>query len=215
MAITDVIFDLDGTLVDSAPGILLSLRAALESVGLESEVALDRDLVGPPLMEIIDRLIPSESTQVRRAVADAFAVHYDNLGVLESKPFPGIDQCLNDLRNVGLKLWLATNKRRKPTRFLLDRTGWADMFMGAYSLDSLDPPKKSKGALLDYMIAAHNLQKRTAVYVGDRIDDYHAASACGLSFIMAGWGYAGAGEAFALSRTTSELAAALIQEWRT
>ncbi len=184
-----ILFDLDGTLVDSAPGILQSFRVVLDGLGLDPAVPLDRGLIGPPLMDIVDRLLPAATTQAKQQVAEAFKNDYDLHGVLASVRFTGIDECLSKLHQDGASLWLATNKRQAPTRRLADAFGWGRLFNATYSLDSFTPAKRSKAELLQDIIERHNIDRGRAVYVGDRKEDEDAANACNLRFVMVAWGY--------------------------
>jgi phosphoglycolate phosphatase len=189
MAIKHVIFDLDGTLVDSAPGILNSFRNALEGLGLQSDTPLTRHLIGPPLKDIVECLLPNAEVATRMCVIEDFKRHYDTLGVLDSVCFEGVENCLAQLRAAGLKLWLATNKRLAPTRSLMRQFKWEALFEKAYSLDSFNPPKSTKAEILQDLLQKHSIDCRDAVYIGDRKEDEEAARVCGLQFLMAGWGY--------------------------
>jgi len=189
MRIQHVIFDLDGTLVDSAPGILASLRVALESVGLAAAVPLERGLIGPPLTEIVQTLLPHADAETRTLAIEGFKTHYDSIGVLGSVPYDGIDECLDQLRSTGIQLWIATNKRRAPTSRLMHEFGWSSIFEGVYSLDSFCPPKMSKAELLEQVLQVRAIDRRGATYIGDRTEDEEAAAMCGLHFLKACWGY--------------------------
>lgn len=207
-----ILFDLDGTLVDSAPGILQSFHVALDSLGLEPAVPLARGLIGPPLLEIVDRLLPKASGRTRRQVAEAFKQDYDLRGVLASERFDGIDNCLAQLNSEGASLWLATNKRQVPTLRLAYAFGWDRLFKGIYSLDSFTPAKPAKAQLLSAILERNQIGLDEAVYIGDRKEDEEAASACGLRFVMVAWGYGSGAPTRAPLATTPSALPGLIRQ---
>ena len=189
MQIRHILFDLDGTLVDSAPGILRSLEVALSDLGLEPAVPLHRDLIGPPLMDIVDHLLPVATIQSKLQVAEAFKRHYDRQGGMETVRFDGVDECLSQLNQDGMCLWLATNKRQLPTKRLVDAFGWKRLFNEIYSLDSFTPAKRNKTEMLYEIIGRNHIDRNKAIYIGDRQEDESAANTCGLRFVMVAWGY--------------------------
>jgi phosphoglycolate phosphatase len=113
-----VLLDLDGTLIDSQPGILASCLAALRALGHEPDETLDiRRAIGPPLEDIMQVLLQSYGDdRVDEAVA-AYRQHYGESGFLGSVPYPGIGKSLEEMKRAGLRIYLATSKRaifRKP-----------------------------------------------------------------------------------------------------
>ena len=99
-----IIFDLDGTLIDSAHSILVSMQRAFESCRLVPVLPLEASLIGPPLREMLQRLSPeSDSAQIEK-LAQSFISSYDEQGCLEAHPFPGIDEMLRELRRRGVAL---------------------------------------------------------------------------------------------------------------
>jgi phosphoglycolate phosphatase len=107
-----VLLDLDGTLIDSHPGILASCLAALRALGHEPDETLDiRRTIGPPLEDVMQILLqPYGGDRVGEAVA-AYRQHYGESGLLGSVPYPGIGESLEEMKRTGLRLYLATSKR--------------------------------------------------------------------------------------------------------
>jgi phosphoglycolate phosphatase len=191
MRVKNFIFDLDGTLVDSAPGILSSFRIALQQLNLKSAVPLDGSLIGPPLPRIVDQLVPNADALTKSNVIEAFKSHYDSEGVLDSTPFEGVYECLMRLHAAKFGIWIATNKRSAPTARLLHYLGWSSIFDAVYSLDSFTPALETKSQILGKILQVHTLGHDESVYVGDRPEDREAARECALPFIMVDWGYGG------------------------
>jgi hypothetical protein len=106
------LLDLDGTLIDSHPGILASCLAALRALGHEPDETLDiRRTIGPPLEDMMQILLQSYGDdRVGEAVA-AYRQHYGESGLLGSVPYPGIGESLEEMKRTELRLYLATSKR--------------------------------------------------------------------------------------------------------
>ena len=185
----NLIFDLDGTLVNSAPGILGALSYVIKKHELDSPVALSSDLIGPPLREMLIGLSGS-STEVELGLMEqTFKAYYDDAGVFESTIYDGVNQMLEDLKDNRHKLFIATNKRAAPTQLLMKYFSWEKYFLGIYSLDSFGILVKDKAALLECIVSTHSLLKDETIYIGDRPEDADSARRCNLNFMHATWGY--------------------------
>src|SRR3954464_4230903 len=118
-----VLLDLDGTLIDSHPGILASCLAALRALGHEPDETLDariRRSIGPPLEDLMLILLQSYGDdRIAEAVA-AYRQHYGESGFLGSVPYPGIGECVEAMKRSGLRVYLATSKRAVFANRILD-----------------------------------------------------------------------------------------------
>jgi len=183
-----IIFDLDGTLIDSAQSILVSLQRAFKCCGLVPALPLESSLIGPPLRKTLQQLSPySDSVQIER-LAQYFIDSYDEKGCLEVRPFPGIDEMLKDLRRQGLALHIVTNKRAYPTKRILRELGWGELFGNVYAADTFADESYNKSDLLGRLIKALNLKAKDCAYIGDREDDANAAYENGIQFFWVNWG---------------------------
>jgi len=189
MTINTVILDLDGTLVDSAESILNSLQVAFDEVGTSLVQPLTSDLIGPPLQDIITKLLHKSDIEALPRIAAAFTRHYDETGYIHTKAYDGISSALESLKAMKFKLFIATNKRSMPTKKIIDLTGWNSLFLGAYSLDTFTPPLPNKSLLLANMLHSLNISSKETVYIGDRSEDFDAARSVGCNFMLAQWGY--------------------------
>ena len=189
MTFKAVIFDLDGTLVDSAPGILSSMRAALEAMGTIPALPLTNSLIGPPLTQTLQLLCPAADQQELQDLLFAFKQHYDADGYKSSLPFAGVNHMLEALHAAGLPKYIATNKRQIPTRKIVAERSWTEYFEAVYSPDSFLPAAKNKGDMLTHILGVHRLAPSEVVYVGDRADDAQAANQSGVHFLPVPWGY--------------------------
>jgi len=187
-----VLFDLDGTLIDSAPSILASMGAAFADLGAEPVCPLEPSLIGPPLIPTLRKLrgdAPGGPTV--EALAAAFKAHYDREGYRGSVVIEPMPALLDALAAQGRELYIVTNKRLHPTLLILDHLGWRPRFRGVYALDALTPAATSKAQVLQHVVATQGLPAARCWYVGDRDEDAEAASAAGLPCLRVPWGYGG------------------------
>ena len=184
-----ILFDLDGTLIDSAPAILHSLEAVFAAAQRKPSRPLTVDLIGPPIEKIVQGLLSPQDAYRADAFIEAFKQRYDNLDLHLTCVYEGVPTMLQSLTEAGYAMAIATNKRIAPTRRILANLGWSDYFDGVFSLDSFTPTLRSKSEMLRRL--AIELKGGAGLYVGDRHEDGQAAEAANLPFLLAGWGYGG------------------------
>ena len=214
-AVEHLIFDFDGTIVDSAPAILESFRNILAARGITPKVPLDSHLIGPPLTRTMALLAGNNDPEMLQQLVAEFKLEYDQTGVIATRPYPGVIDALQRLRSSGYRLHIATNKRIVPTRLILENLGIDRHFETVYAVDTQSPPYPSKSAMVAHQLAEQAINSATACYIGDRYEDGEAADANRLAFLIAGWGY---GEwrpgtfpaCWQLFDTAQQLAAALL-----
>lgn len=186
---TEVWFDFDGTLVDSAMGVMRSLQEAFVHCGLDSPPIAASMVVGPPLAEVILAIAPGETGEKHEKIAAAFRAAYDAHGCESTFPFLGCSELLGKVFACDTKLRILTNKRQRPLERIVRHLGWTHFFAGLHGVDQelsrgIALPKPDRAALI------HAGNNRTRVYVvGDGLDDLHAAERIGARFFLAGWGY--------------------------
>lgn len=185
----DTIFDLDGTLIDSAQSILLCLGEALASQGIVPKLPLSPMLIGPPLRETLRALSGCANEKTIAAMVEIFTVNYDSRGFRATTVFPGIDETLRNLKAAGQRLHIATNKRLRPTQLILSHLGWAELFSSVYSLDLFNTKFVNKSEMLGALLVNQKINSNAAIYIGDRAGDRDAAHANALEFVAATWGY--------------------------
>lgn len=201
-----VVFDLDGTLTDSKPGIVGCLRKVLNARGIDCPGPLDR-FVGPPVEEWVVELLPEGSQHDRAALAAEYRACYDREGWSNNSVFAGVVQMLADLRGDGFTLYACTSKQHRFAVRILDHFGLSPQFAAIYG-DRSEFPNHGKAELLARLIAEQALDSQTTWMVGDRIFDVEAARANGVRCLFAGWGYGPLDEgaqADAIARTPAEV----------
>jgi len=184
-----ILFDLDGTLIDSAPAILASFREAFARTGIAPARTIDDSVIGPPLVETLQLLSGSDDPALIAGLAEAFKASYDSEGYKATAAFAGVGELLAELAGAGLTLSIATNKRIHPTRLILEHLGWSGHFAHVYALDLFTPRLPDKAAMIARLLADQNIAREQAIYIGDRSEDGESADANGLPFIAVTWGY--------------------------
>jgi phosphoglycolate phosphatase len=185
----NIIFDLDGTLIDSAPAILESLKRAFKITSNKPIIEMDTTLIGPPLVETIVKLLGTNELNKINPILNEFKLFYDEHGFKQSTYFDGIPELLNHLVSNGHNLYIATNKRLIPTNKILNHFRWNKYFLQFYTLDAFNPNLKSKSELLTKILDINNFNNSDTVYIGDRNEDALAAEINNISFLFADWGY--------------------------
>lgn len=185
----ELIFDLDGTLIDSAKSILAALHQVFEAAATPPAIPLTETLIGPPLQETLALLSGTTDKAVINAHIAAFQTHYDGGGYKAAEVYPGICDLLKQLRQEGYTLRLATNKRLVPTQKILAHLEWDKIFQSVHTLDQHTPRLANKAALLQHLLQQHQISPSAAIYIGDKVEDGEAATSNALRFIGVSWGY--------------------------
>jgi len=190
-----VVFDLDGTLVHSAPDILAALEQALHEAKIPFTRPLPESLIGPPVLGMIERLGAPRTAEQESAAVAAFRRIYDPSPMSRSRPYPGGERLLRELSAQGVRVHVATNKPEKPTRVLLGRF-FEGLVVDICCVDSLPGPRLTKEQMLQELTRRHGLDPASAAIVGDAASDIRAGQALGWQTIAVTWGYSARSELF-------------------
>ena len=186
------VFDLDGTLVDSAPGLQAALDRLMARLGrpgfARHEVTA---MIGDGVRVLVERALAARGLPFDPAALASFAADYEAHAAEGTRPFPGIPEALARLRAAGWRLAICTNKPAGATRALLQALDLAAPFGAVLGGDSVAARKPDPGHLLATIEAAGGPPGR-AVMIGDHRNDVRAAQGAGLPCVFAGWGYGGA-----------------------
>lgn len=184
-----LIFDLDGTLIDSAPSILASYAHTFASMGIAPKIPLTSEVIGPPLMQTLAKLSGIEDLEILKDLAQQFKSHYDTEGHKQTLVYAGVEQFLKTQQAAGFELYIATNKRHSPTAKIMQHLGWTQYFSGIFALDYYTPAMANKGQMLSQILSDLNIAPKDALYIGDRYEDGIAAEQNDLPFVLVSWGY--------------------------
>lgn len=181
-----ILFDLDGTVTDSGPGIMNCVEPALQHYGISvpSRDTL-RAFVGPPLRDTFVQFgVPV--SEVENAI-QIYRSRYLPVGIFENTPYPGIQDTLIKLRHMGHTLCIATSKPESMARTVLDHFGLTpcfDRICGA----TLDQRRDTKESVIGYLLEQEP-SDRQLVMVGDTRFDVLGAAHHGVPTVGVTWGY--------------------------
>jgi phosphoglycolate phosphatase len=216
MSLSNILFDLDGTLTEPALGITNCYRFALEALGRPAPAQGDLlKFIGPPMRENFAGILGStDAALVERAVA-LYRERFAAVGLYENEVYPGVHEMLEELRAAGLRLFVATSKVTEYSARILEHFDLSRFFVavhGATPDGSLD----DKALLLARLLREEGIDPAESVMVGDREHDINAARRNSLRAVGVGYGYgsraelAGAGADF-ICESPAEVAALLIR----
>lgn len=204
-----LIFDLDGTLIDSASSILESLNRVFKEAGTLPAIPLSESIIGPPLQETLELLCGTSDRKIISSHIASFQRHYDDNGYKKTKAYPGINNLLNKLWQQGYIIHIATNKRLTPTQRIIEHLDWIKYFQSIHTLDMYSPRLSNKTNLLKKLLQQKKISPHEAIYIGDKPEDYQAATTNSLNFIGVTWGY-GAFEATQKNKLRTATSAATL-----
>ena len=182
-------FDLDGTLTDSRPGILRSLRHALTVLGREvpPDEALLR-FIGPPTNDTFRELLgTADPAQNLRAIS-VYRERFVELGMFENSVYPGIVAGLSALREADFPLLVVTSKPEVYVNQIIDHFELRQFFGHVYGSE-LSCERGNKGELIAHVLASEGLSSADAWMFGDRLHDIRGAKLNGLCAAGVLWGY--------------------------
>jgi phosphoglycolate phosphatase len=191
-----VLFDLDGTLLDTAADIATALNRALKEHGWQCISPGDvRRMIGRGSPMLVERAAAAQgrsaSDAEKSAVLESFFRHYGYLeesGEFEAQPYGGADECLRALRRAGLKTAVVTNKHERFARGLLDHLSLSTLIDCVVGGDSFERRKPDPGPLL-FACEQLKAQPSRALMVGDSTNDVQAAKGAGIPIVCVPYGY--------------------------
>ncbi len=182
-----IFFDLDGTLTDSAPGIIHSVQYALKKYGIEAEENDLRSFIGPPLVHSFQERFGFAHDKALEAVT-YYREYFTAGGMFENSVYPGVEEMLQKLKEDGLMLAVATSKPELFSKQILEHfalTRYFDFIGGA----AMDESRATKVEVLSYALQELQVDPAKAVMIGDRENDMEAASLLGTESIGVLYGY--------------------------
>ena len=189
-----VVFDLDGTLIDSAPDLASALNRLLAGEGL-GPVALAQVhmMIGDGVAKLVERGFAAHGRSLGAGELDGlarrFVADYEPNSAVETRPFPGAIEALRDLRGAGLALGVCTNKPEAATRAILAAFGMDPFVAAVVGGDTLPGTRKPDPATLRETLRRLGARAGQAVAVGDSPNDAAAARAAGVPIVAVTFGY--------------------------
>lgn len=191
MKSTTAIFDLDGTITDSCPGILNAIRYALKKREIDepSEEVL-RSFIGPPLQQQFQTVF-GLSEEEGAAMVSTYREYYGVKGIFENRVYDGVPEMLEKLRAAGVRVLMATSKPEKYAKRIAEHFGFGryfDFIGGA----CMDGTRTDKHEVIEYVLSSCGIsedERNSTVMIGDRSHDILGAEKSGLHSIGVLYGY--------------------------
>lgn len=187
MGYTTVVFDLDGTLIDSKAGIIASYQHALAAFGISADAASITAWIGPPLQEgFVGLGVPTRRVP---AAIDSYRAYFADVGIHQNRLYDGVGGVLAELGAAGVAMGLATSKLTEFAQQIVAQFQIGDYF-DVVAGASRDGSRITKTDIVAFALDGLGWpDPATVALVGDRADDMAAAVHFGLFAIGASWGY--------------------------
>lgn len=182
-----VVFDLDGTLLDTTSGVIYAVELTVKQLGLSRPTdEILKTFVGPPMQLSFEKHFGMEKERALEC-ANLFRANYRDHSLLIAELYPDVLKVLAYLKNKGYKIALATNKSHDNAIAILKHFGVAEYcdFMMGSDLEG----KLKKADIIEKSLEAIGVDAKDAVYVGDSIFDYEGAQKVGMDFIGVTYGF--------------------------
>ena len=184
-----ILFDLDGTLTDSGPGIMNGFSYVIRKMGGDvGDRGSLRRFIGPPLKDSFGRILGYSPTETEEAIR-LYREYYDKMGgAFENSVYPGIEGLLRELKDDGKHLFVATSKSARAANTVLEHFNLKSFFDLIVAAD--DQERQTKADVIRFILERSGVSEKSgAVMVGDRENDILAAKEAGIDSIGVLYGY--------------------------
>ena len=192
-----ILFDLDGTLIDSSEGIIKCVLYTLDFYGIkEPDTAKLYRFIGPPLSESFERYYGFSHEKAYEAV-QKYRERYNTTGIFECKLYPGVEKCIRTLKEQGYRIGMASSKPEESCKRILDHFGILDLFddvVGATFDGRID---KKEEVLNEVMRRWSDIPKDEMCLIGDTMFDVEGANQVGIPCYVVSFGFGDVGKMLA------------------
>lgn len=178
----NLIFDLDGTIIDSSQGIYEAYRLSIKKFAEPVSMKIFSSCIGPPISDLLCEIHPNLSEKDTKTTSLIFRENYDNEYFLKFIPYKNIEKTINTLAN-KYALFLLTNKPTKPAISIIKKMSLQKFFKGIVGIDFFKKKGINKTINLSKLINHYSLQRVSSIYIGDTISDFVASKENGIKFI--------------------------------
>ena len=183
-----LIFDLDGTLINSEKGIIEALYNSFLKSKLNIIISKKEIIIGPPLDETIRNCNNKLTTKEVENIKANFKAIYDNELFALLEVYENIELLLQILNKKNIPIFIGTNKRYIPTKKILNYLSWDNYFKEVYAIDRFEKAYVNKAQMLKNLLEFEMIPPEDVLYIGDKFSDFIAADKNKISFIGADWG---------------------------
>jgi phosphoglycolate phosphatase len=182
-----IIFDFDGTLVDSEQAIYQCFQSITQQLAPNRLEYAKNILIGPPLRDTATKILGPEHQDSLDEFVQLFIEMHDEQVIQHTQPYPDVIQVLKQLHTQNVPMAVATNKRLAPTQKLMDHFGWSDYFQFIECSDTQSEMRNKDAMIQD--IINQNTSFQGGYFIGDTVNDGLSANLNQLPFIKACYGY--------------------------
>lgn len=185
-----LLFDFDGTLFDTAPGIYTSMQHVCDHYNLPYGEAEFKKMIGPSLKESFTTIFHLPESEVPQAI-NVYREYYSTVGMFDCIPYKGVFELIEKLRTMGFKILIATSKPELYAKQILERKGFLHLFDFVGGADLSEQKRCEKIDVVNYVLEENNLvnKKSECLMIGDRKYDINGAHAAGLKASGILWGF--------------------------
>jgi phosphoglycolate phosphatase len=184
-----ILFDLDGTLIHSLPGIEHSIRSAFASCRIPIHITELATMIGSPISDILASIGNIDDEATLRVLNAEFRRSYDSEGWMKTEIYPGALDVLRALKLAGHRLFVVSNKPIHIATKILERSEIARYFEAILTRDSRTPAYLSKAEMMMALADGHAFDLNRALMVGDTTEDGKASAEVGAAFAFIAHGY--------------------------
>ena len=209
---TGIVWDLDGTLVDSAPDLATALNAVLDKRGFFTHsIEVVRTMIGNGVPKLVERGFNAVGMRPQTAQLDElvamFVKEYKTCATEHTRPYPHIVETLEKIHSMSIPMGVCTNKPEAFTQQILEGLGLAEYFSSVVGGDTTSTRKPDPQPVLACLRGLVS-EPVSSLMIGDSVHDVHAAHAAGVTVAVVPWGYRSApveelGADFVLSDITA------------
>jgi len=186
--LTNILFDLDGTLIEPEEGIINSVLYALEKMGIaEENQEVLTSFIGPPLIDSFSSIYHLEPGRAKLAVK-YYREFFADKGIYQNSLYPGITDLLKYLKKEGFMIFLATSKPTVYARKIINHHKLGKYF-SAITGSNLDHSMDNKRDIIGNLVESEGLSSGESVMIGDRIFDIEGARYHGMKTVFVTYGY--------------------------
>lgn len=184
----NILFDLDGTILDTLPDLFVSANYALKKLGFPEQTFEDvRRAIGHGIRNLLRDLMKCNDTDTLEKCRMIFKDYYDKNKAVHTRPYDGMIELVQRLKSQGNKVFVISNKYDDAAKALVYNF-YGDMFDGVYgSRDNILP--KPDRAIFDIVVEENSLNPSDCIYVGDSEVDREFAENTGMDFVAVCWGF--------------------------
>ena len=182
-----IIFDFDGTLVDSEKAIYHCFQSITKYLAPERIAYAKNILIGPPLRDTASEILGQNHQEKLDEFVKLFIEMHDEHAIMNTRPYPDVIETIEKLNSKKVFMAIATNKRHAPTIKLINHYNWQDYFITIECSDDRSFIRNKDEMIQDILNKDKNFYK--AFFIGDTVNDGLSANLSDLSFIKADYGY--------------------------